>query len=125
MPKDRAIDGVDVVPFLTGQAAGEPHDVLFWRSGQYRSVLSHDWKLQLSDRPHNVWLFDLKTDPNEHVNQAAAHPEKVAEMTALLKSHDSQQSRPAWPALLEGPIPIDRPLGAPRRKGEEWVYWDN
>jgi hypothetical protein len=32
---------------------------------------------------------------------------------------------PAWPALLEGPVPIDHPMGAPDDPADEYVYWPN
>ena len=33
--------------------------------------------------------------------------------------------KPAWPSLLQGPIPIDHPLGMPDKPGDEYIYWDN
>ncbi|HME72146.1 MAG TPA: sulfatase-like hydrolase/transferase [Myxococcota bacterium] len=35
LPSDRTIDGVNLIPFLRGEASGRPHDTLFWRSGHY------------------------------------------------------------------------------------------
>jgi arylsulfatase A-like enzyme len=31
LPMDRSYDGVDFLPYLTGQKSGEPHNELFWR----------------------------------------------------------------------------------------------
>src|SRR5581483_12460815 len=31
LPQDRVIDGVDLLPYVTGQAQGDPHDTLFWK----------------------------------------------------------------------------------------------
>ncbi len=45
-PSSDQIDGVNVLPFVEGASHGAPHDVLFWRSGQYRVVLANGWKLQ-------------------------------------------------------------------------------
>jgi arylsulfatase A-like enzyme len=125
LPSDRAIDGVDLVPFVTGAKAGRPHDALFWRSGHYRVVRAGDWKLQLSERPKQAWLFDLAQDPTESTNLAGTEPARVAELTALLDAHDATQSPPLWPSLLEGPIRIDPPLNAPAAPDDEYVYWAN
>ncbi len=125
LPKDRIIDGVNLLPFLSGKAAGRPHDVLFWRSGGYRTVLAGDWKLQTLANPERVWLYDLKVDPTERHDQAAANPQKVAELKAMLAEHDRQQVKPSWPALIEAPVYIDHPLGVRPRKGDEYIYWDN
>jgi arylsulfatase A-like enzyme len=88
-------------------------------------VRAGDWKLQLAERPPKAWLFDLANDPTERTNLAEAEPARVAELTALLDAHDATQSEPLWPSLLEGAIRIDVPLDAPRRPGDEYVYWAN
>jgi len=125
LPSDRVIDGVDLLPFANGQKSGRPHETLFWRSGHYRVVRAGDWKLQLSERPPKIWLFDLASDPTEHVNLAAAQPARVAELKALLEAHDAKQSAPLWPSLLEAAVRIDPPLNAPHTPDDEFVYWAN
>ncbi|MBL8782878.1 MAG: sulfatase, partial [Alphaproteobacteria bacterium] len=54
-----------------------------------------------------------------------SNPDKLAEMTALLTKINDEQSKPLWPSLLEGSVPIDRPLDTPEVEGEEYVYWPN
>jgi arylsulfatase A-like enzyme len=125
LPSDRVIDGVNLLPFANGQKSGRPHETLFWRSGHYRVVRAGDWKLQLSERPPKVWLFDLASDPTEHVNLAAAQPARVAELKALLDAHDAKQSAPLWPSLLEAAVRIDPPANAPHTPDDEFVYWAN
>ncbi|MEO8115937.1 MAG: sulfatase-like hydrolase/transferase, partial [Phenylobacterium sp.] len=99
VPTDRVIDGVDLIPFLKGQAAGEPHKTLYWRSGRYRTVLAGGWKLQTLPEPHRTWLFNLKDDPTEQHDLAAARPDKVAELSAILAREDAQMVKPLWPSL--------------------------
>jgi arylsulfatase A-like enzyme len=125
LPEGRVIDGVDLVPFATGAKSGRPHDALFWRSGHYRVVRAGDWKLQLSERPKQAWLFDLANDPTERTNLAEREPARVAELTALLDAHDATQSPPLWPSLLEAAVRIDPPLGVAPRPDDEYVYWAN
>lgn len=124
-PADRVIDGANLLPFLAGEAGGRPHDVLFWRSGPYRVVQAGDWKLQLTERPEQEWLTDLARDPGERHNLALGHPEKVAELKALLAAHDTDQAPPLWPALVEAPIPLDQPLGRPADDTTPYIYWSN
>ena len=46
VPKDRAIDGVNQLPFLEGkQAKSNRERVLFYANAQLRAVKWHDWKL--------------------------------------------------------------------------------
>ncbi len=125
IPSDRQIDGVDVVPFITGAAAGEPHQTLFWRSGPYVVARQGDWKLQIEGTSKLVALYDLAADPAEKANLAAANPDKVAEMKALIEGWQSEQVKALWPALIEGVIPIDHPLNRPWAKEDRYIYWSN
>ena len=125
MPADRAMDGVNLMPYATGELQGNPHKTMFWRSGDYKVLLAGDWKLQMSERPKKNWLFDLRTDPTEQTNLADTDAAKLAEMEALLTQVDGEQAKPLWPSLLEGAIPIDRPLDTPEVKDEAYIYWAN
>lgn len=124
-PKDRPIDGVDLMPYLAGKKLGRPHRTLFWRSGQYKVVLDGDWKLQSSEAQHKVWLYDLATDPTERRELSVEQPVRTRRMLALIAAQDAQSVKPLWPSLLQGPVFIDHPSGVPQRKGEEYIYWDN
>ncbi len=125
LPKDRVIDGVDLLPYLQGKIAGRPHQTLFWRSGQYKVVLDGDWKLQSSEAQKKVWLYDLASDPTERHELSQSQPQRVQAMLAMLKAQDAQSVKPTWPSLLQGPVFIDHPSGAPQKKGEEFILWDN
>ncbi|THD35854.1 MAG: sulfatase [Sphingomonas sp.] len=125
MPADRAIDGVNLLPFIEGKATGTPHNTLFWRSGPYRVVRDGDWKLQMLDLPRKDLLFDMKADPTEHRDVAALHPDIVARLRGLIAQHDRESVKPAWPSLIRSPIAIDRPLGTKPRPGETYIYWSN
>jgi len=125
LPADRPIDGVDLIPYVTGKATGRPHQTLYWRSGQYKVVLDGDWKLQVSEAQGKVWLYDLSTDPTEHHDLSTARPDKVSALKALLAAQDARSVKPIWPSLLQGPIFIDHPSGQPQKKGEAYILWDN
>jgi len=125
IPTDRVIDGVDLVPYVTGKIAGRPHQTLYWRSGQYKVVLDGDWKLQSSEAQHKVWLYNLAADPTEHNELSKSEPDRVKAMLALLKAQDAQNVKPIWPSLLQGPIAIDHPSGVPQIPGEDYILWDN
>jgi arylsulfatase A-like enzyme len=125
MPRDRVMDGVDLVPFVTGRRTGRPHQALFWRTGGYRVVRAGDWKLQVTEMPRKDWLYDLSVDPTERRNLAGAMPEKVAELKTLLAQHDAQQAKPLWPELGMSPVMLDHSLIIPQRPEDEYVYWGN
>lgn len=125
LPADRVMDGVNVIPFVTGSSMGSPHTTLYWRSGSYKTLLDGEWKLQVAARPDKMWLFDLKMDPTEHTNLASRETAKLKEMVQTLTGIDRQQAKPLWPSLLEGPIDIDHPLSYPQHPDDDYVYWSN
>jgi len=125
LPNDRKIDGVDLVPYATGEAEGLPHRALFWRSGASRSALVDGWKLNVSEPPGRAWLFDLEADPTEQRDLSAERPDKLAELTAALAVHDAEQAPPAWPSQISFPINIDKDLSRPDAPDDEFIYWSN
>ena len=125
LPVDRPIDGLNLLPFVTGQAARLPTRTLFWRSGGYEAVRDGYWKLQVSQHPARIWLFDLSRDPTERMDLSRKRPDVVKRLRSDLAVHDRQQRKPLWPALLEEPIRIDEPADAPWKRGQEYVYWPN
>ncbi len=124
LPTDRPIDGVNLLPFLDGSApTAQPHEALFWRSGYYQAVRAGDWKLQVSDNPKKAWLFDLGADPTEQVNLAEEHPEKLAELRALLAEHNAKQAAPLYPAAGQVPVLVDKTLEEGGTAEDEYIYW--
>jgi arylsulfatase B len=83
IPPSRSIDGVNLMPFLTGQRDGRPHDVLFWRMNQKAAVRLGDWKLVRNSRRASAadWqLYNLAEDTSESTNLAGGKPTKLQEL---------------------------------------------
>ncbi|PCJ69792.1 MAG: sulfatase [Rhodobiaceae bacterium] len=125
LPDDRIIDGVDFIPYVTGEREGAPHETLFWKDGHYRVVLNEGWKLQLSQLPEKTWLFNLSKDPTEQINLAENLPGKVAELTALLETHLAEQAAPLWPSEVGLSVFIDKTLADRHTEDDAYVYWEN
>jgi uncharacterized sulfatase len=76
------LDGVNLLPFLRGDNAAEPHEALFWRWRAEQAVRTGDWKL-VRGREHKQWrLIDLAHDVKEEHDLTAQHPEKAKELRA-------------------------------------------
>ncbi|MEW6306442.1 MAG: sulfatase-like hydrolase/transferase, partial [Verrucomicrobiota bacterium] len=93
------LDGVDLLPYLTGAKSGAPHDALFWRYGPQLAVRRGDWKLvklppRLASKP--VQLFNLATDVAEQHDLSEKEPAKVRELEKLLSDWNAQQVPPLW-----------------------------
>lgn len=125
LPKDRSIDGVNLLPYLNKTKTGAPHDAIFWSDGDYKMVIANGWKLQVSGRLKKSWLFHLEVDPTEQVNLVDKETAKTNELKALLDTHNKEMVKPAWPSLIEAPIAIDKTLDQPESPDDEYVYWNN
>ncbi|HUR40534.1 MAG TPA: sulfatase-like hydrolase/transferase [Verrucomicrobiae bacterium] len=125
MPADREHDGVNLLPFLTGEKSGPAHEALFWTDGSYQVVIAGGWKLQVAERPAKTWLYHLTKDPTERNELSAAEPGKLAELRELLAMHRARSAPPLWPSFLEMPVMVDKTLDQPEVEGDEIVYWQN
>jgi len=81
------LDGVNLIPYLSGGQVGEPHDALYWRWVGQSAVRQGDWKLL---RGHSrSYLFNLVEDKEEKHNRIDDHPEIAKRLGALLDSWDA------------------------------------
>jgi arylsulfatase A-like enzyme len=92
------LDGVDLLPFLTGKNTAKPHETLYWRFGEQWAVRHGDWKLCANrvDGVKNVKLFNLKDDVGESKDLSGEQPEKVKELKSLWDTWSSEQMEPRW-----------------------------
>jgi arylsulfatase A-like enzyme len=126
LPAGVAIDGHNILP-LTAEQGAESWDrqTLFWQSGYYRAVRHGDWKLQVSQRPQQSWLFDLSQDPTEQVNLASSRPDKLQELQVLLDAHKAAAREPLYPYVIEAPVAVDKTGAEHVEPGDEVIYWPN
>jgi len=94
-PED-ALDGVDLVPFLSGRRSGMPHAALFWRFRSQAAVLAEPWKLVFA-APDRWELFDRRSPEGETRDVAAGHPEVVARLRTQLEAWCAAQSPAGLP----------------------------
>jgi arylsulfatase A-like enzyme len=83
------LDGISVVPTLTGKGTQRSHDHLYWEfheGGFKQAVRFGDWKAIRPGPDRPVALYDLKSDPAEVNDLAAKHPELVGRATELMKT---------------------------------------
>ncbi|MBT4415924.1 MAG: sulfatase-like hydrolase/transferase [Flavobacteriaceae bacterium] len=122
---DVEIDGVNILPYLTGEIQGEPDRILFSKSGSLSFLIKEGWKLQIDFIQNKKWLFNLNNDPNEKINLASINLEKLKELEELLNLKIKEQAKPIWPNLLSWPIFIDKTLNQKKSNLDEYTYWPN
>lgn len=81
----RGLDGVDLLPILTGAAKELPRDTLFWKFGGQSAVRRGKWKF-LSSRMGGDYLFSLDEDPSEQRNRLTEFPGIAAGLKAELEN---------------------------------------
>jgi len=102
------LDGVNLLPFLSGEKAGVPHPALYWRFGEQMAIRAGDYKLVRYDlnadtrtggRRQGVTppkLYNLQDDVGETKDLAATMPDKVKELQAQWDSWNVSNVRPLW-----------------------------
>jgi arylsulfatase A-like enzyme len=95
LPQDRIMDGVDLVPHLTGEKSATPHDIILWRMGPRYAVRKRNWKL-VQERTGGPALFDLSKDIGESNDLAQRRPEKLDELMDEYARWDSQMVDALW-----------------------------
>lgn len=90
----KKLDGVNLLPYLTGQNKKSPHEALYWRRGIAAAMRENNWKLiRVQD---NILLFDLNKDISETTNLVQKYPAKVKEMLSRLVEWEKELDSPHW-----------------------------
>ncbi len=91
------LDGVDLLPYLTGANNGKPHETLYWRFGPQWAIRHGDHKLLVGrDGSGKPELYDLVQDISESKDLAAAQPDKASELQALYDQWNAPLPAPSW-----------------------------
>ena len=91
----KPLDGVDLIPFLTGESAKAPHDALYWRRGVAAAVRQGPWKLIRSESNPPI-LVNLEDDLGETQNLASGNPRIVERLSGLLSDWEKGLAPPKW-----------------------------
>jgi len=90
------LDGVNLLPFLTGETKAAPHERLFWRYADRDlfAIREGNWKLVQSHTP-TPQLFNLDTDIGERTDVSAQHPDIVTRLQAAWDDWNGTLKPPA------------------------------
>ncbi len=125
VPKDRAIDGVNQLPFFEGKQAKSNRDtVIYWTGlnvNQPRAVKWHDWKFYYAFQteagaavpPPAMRLFHLLSDPREESDVKDANPwaqsamdKIVADFIATTVKYPNVPANAADPYMPAGKLEV-------------------
>jgi arylsulfatase A-like enzyme len=93
---DWKLDGVNLLPYLTGDKAGKPHDVLYWRFHTKHAIRVGDWKLVNQQDTARPELYNLADDIGESKDLADKMPDKVKELDKAWQAWNAELQAPKW-----------------------------
>jgi arylsulfatase A-like enzyme len=114
------LDGVDLMPYLTGKISERPHETLYWRFGEQWAIRKGDWKLVVSriDGPQPR-LFNLAHDIGESKDLMAQQPERAKELKGLYDVWNAEQAKSLW-----GPAGKEKKANKKKKKQQEETRLD-
>jgi arylsulfatase A-like enzyme len=91
-------DGVNILPHLSGEKNGSPHERLFWRAGggDRWAVREGDWKLVKIDNS-DPELFNLAADKGETKNLIGENPAQAKRLQATYDEWNAKNIAPLFP----------------------------
>ena len=108
------LDGVNLLPYLTGQVSRPPHEALYWRLGALMAIRQGDWKLVrmlegplradsiTADDLAMAELYNVRDDAGETRNLAAANPDKAGELATAWQRWNRGLAKPRGGPPAEG-----------------------
>jgi uncharacterized sulfatase len=93
VPEDE-LDGVNLIPFLSGQNEAPPHDALLWRWDAQSAIRAGKWKLLRGG--NREYLFDLDADLQEQANLIKKHPEIANRLRSQLNDWANELTPPGF-----------------------------
>ena len=97
------LDGVNLLPYISGEKPGKPHKTLFWRYKAWSNKPEQDgWAVRQGDwmLVRNGWsrtppaLYNLASDPRQSKDLSRKQPELYDDLLRLWKQWDSHNVKP-------------------------------
>ena len=98
---ERPLDGVNLIPYLTGKETGAPHESLFWLDyddGESAVRLGAD-KLVVLGKENSTALYQLSNDIDESEDLTKSNPKKAKRLQKELNAWTGQLIEPVFDRL--------------------------
>ena len=108
-PYPEGLDGISIVPPLTGQSLQPKHNYLYWPlllydfgrrqfhpNGLMEALRKDNWKVARHLAGEPIELYDLEQDAGEIVDLAERYPDRTTQMAELLSN-----------AQTDGPVKLN------------------
>lgn len=94
LPKNREIDGVNLLPYLKDGKKASPHEYLFFRHLRDYAVRRGRFKLYINGEDRKLRLYDLENDIAENNDLSDELPAVVKELKKALVKWESEMTPP-------------------------------
>lgn len=89
------LDGVNLLPYLSGKESGKPHQTLYWRIDGMWAIRHGDWKLVHGRADAGApELFNLATDVSEQHDLSTTQSAKAQELQNMWNAWNAEQAPP-------------------------------
>ncbi|MCY1720272.1 sulfatase-like hydrolase/transferase [Prolixibacteraceae bacterium Z1-6] len=97
------LDGVNLIPFLTGEKKNQPHDYLFWRKfdAENYAVRNGSDKLFLEEKTNKAMLFNLDEDISEENDISAEKAQNVNKLKEDIDKWENEMKAPIFMGLMQ------------------------
>ena len=133
LPKDELLDGVNLLPYLSGKMQTAPERALTWRWIAQAAIREGKWKLLKGGE--REYLFDLEADASEKTNLLSQNPKIAKQLRQKLQTWSDELSPPGlssgamssvWEAYydfyLDGkPAPVLRKAVTESTSNQGWI----
>ncbi len=99
---DRPLDGVNLIPFLTGKNKGKPHEMIYLRKFDQKlfAVRYGNHKLVTRNQGKVRELYDLENDISESNNIATQYPNVLAKIDSIRAGWNKELIDPTFLGLI-------------------------
>tara|TARA_B100000674_G_scaffold72850_1_gene50316 strand:+ start:659 stop:2071 length:1413 start_codon:yes stop_codon:yes gene_type:complete len=96
------IDGIDLLPYLTGENSGLPHEYLYWKNPDKDIDVVRDERYKYIRIKDDEFIFDLKNDISEEINIISSSKPIYERLKSQFKE---------WEKDMIGPVFMDLGMG--------------
>jgi arylsulfatase A-like enzyme len=89
------LDGLSLLPYLTGEKKGSPHQQLVWRKDAAAAIRFNDYKL-IRINGLGTRLYNLHNDPGEKNDLQVKQPAMFTMLNQNLTEWEKDKAKPLW-----------------------------
>ena len=102
LPNDRKWDGVNLLPFISGENTDQPHEKIYWRTDHIRAIRYQKWKLIMSTRDDWLHLYNLENDLSEEIDLSALNTEEKSKLLHFFEEWNAELPQDyLWPRIMD------------------------